>query len=87
MRGVGAKTRREITAAFRILRDRLLPPGTDLPEPESPPSQPKTRSTDSGTDTTVDEPPVDPATLSIDSLADRLLGSGPRGGALKCARV
>jgi len=79
MRGVGAKTRREITAAFRLLRDRLLPPGTDLPEPESPPSTQKPRTTDPGTDTTVDEPPVDPATLSIDALADRLLGSGPRG--------
>jgi serine/threonine protein kinase len=79
MRGVGAKTRREITAAFRLLRDRLLPPGTDLPEPESSPSTQKPRTTDPGTDTTVDEPPVDPATLSIDAIADRLLGSGPRG--------
>lgn len=71
MRGVGAKTRREITSAVRILRDRLVPHGSSLAEPT-----PQPRPTDVATETVIDrepEAPVDAAALSIDAIAARLL--------------
>ena len=66
LRGVGNKTRREISAALKILRERLgtqsqeTPVTTDQPEP-----QPET---------------VDVATLGVDLLAERVLKPGSREG-------
>lgn len=66
LRGVGNKTRREITAAVKILRDRL-----GKPEREQP-----LVSETSETESEV----VDVANLSVDLLADRLLKTGSRDG-------
>ena len=71
MRGVGGKTRREITSAVRILRDRLVPHGTSLAEQPA-----NARPTDVATETVIDrepEAPVDADALSIDAIAARLL--------------
>ena len=74
MRGVGAKTRREITSAVRILRDRLVPHGTSLEDPTQ-----QAPATDVPTETVIDQEPsvaVDPETLSIEAIAGRLLAAG-----------
>ncbi|QDU98788.1 Serine/threonine-protein kinase PknA [Lignipirellula cremea] len=66
LRGVGNKTRREITAAVKILRERL-----GKPEGEQP----------LVLDTGDKEPEVvDVTSLSVDLLADRLLKTGSRDG-------
>ena len=71
MRGVGAKTRHEIRAAVRILRDRLVPHGMVMAELAS-----NVRRTELPSDTVIDREPevaVDAAALSIDAIAARLL--------------
>jgi serine/threonine protein kinase len=66
LRGVGNKTRREITAAVKILRESLGNPDRE---------QPLVPVTDQG------EPEVvDAASLSVDLLAERLLKTGSRDG-------
>ncbi len=66
LRGVGNKTRREITSAVKILRDRLGKPDREQPlVPE--------------TDVSVTEP-GDVGSLSVDLLADRILKTGSREG-------
>lgn len=78
MPGVGAKTRREITAVVAILRDRLAPGGVlaavSGPDTEERPERP----TDVATETLLEDSAADPATLSIDAIAAPLLLS-PRG--------
>ncbi len=63
LRGVGNKTRREIVAAVRLLRERLRAPEGSRPA-------------SNGT-VDIDEPktaePLDPASLSLDRLAQKLL--------------
>jgi serine/threonine protein kinase/predicted XRE-type DNA-binding protein len=66
MRGVGNKTRREITAAVKILRDRL---GTPTKE---------TATTDEATEPVPET--LDVATLSVDLLAERIHRVGSRKG-------
>ena len=67
LRGVGNKTRREIAAAVRILRERLGSPSTsgtkDGPESE---------------EASLILGPIDPATFSIDLLTQRVLRVGIR---------
>lgn len=92
MRGVGAKTRREITTAVRLLRERLAPDG--LPADEI--AIPSSAGDDSESITPIVGPAAtaldaahatepesaDPATMSIEALRSRLLGppaSGARG--------
>jgi hypothetical protein len=75
MRGVGAKTRREITTACDILRERLAPRGTSLGEPSALP--PTVIPAETVLDTEP-ETPVDAASLSIAAIAARLL-TKPRG--------
>ncbi len=65
LRGVGNKTRREITAATRRLRKRL----GGLPASDSGPS------TDAATEET-----IDPAAMSVDLLVDRVTRPGARDG-------
>lgn len=66
LRGVGNKTRREITAAVKILRELLGKPQREQPlVPET-----------GDKDTEV----VDVSSLSVDLLADRLLRTGSRDG-------
>jgi serine/threonine protein kinase len=66
LRGVGQKTRREISAVVKILRERLGKPDREQPlVPE--------------TDTTEPEV-VDIGSLSVDLLADRILKTGSRDG-------
>lgn len=66
LRGVGNRTRREIGAAVRILRERLGSPQRDqLPE---------------GDDSTVAEEPVEAGNLSVDQLIGRITRSGSREG-------
>ena len=77
MPGVGAKTRGEIIAAVRILRERLLPDGLPVPVETKRPAA----ATVVPSDTVVAEPDgesqaaVDPATLSLDDIAARLLAT------------
>ena len=70
MPGVGAKTRREIVAAVRILRSRLRPDGL--------PSQQAAATTRVPDDTVVE--PVNLDSLSLDAIAARLQGTGSRRG-------
>lgn len=66
LRGVGNKTRREITAAVKILRERLGKPEREQPlVPET--GEKETEA-------------VDVTSLSVDLLADRLLKTGSRDG-------
>ena len=66
LRGVGNKTRREITAAVKILRERLGKPEREQPlVPETGAEEPEV---------------IDVANLSVDLLADRLLKTGSRDG-------
>ena len=66
LRGVGNKTRREIAAAVKLLRDRLGKPEREKPlVPE---------------DGEKEAEAVDVSSLSVDLLADRLLKSGSRDG-------
>lgn len=66
LRGVGNKTRREIAAAVKILRDRLgKPAGAEEPTAEEPESQVESLAS---------------ATLSVDLMAERLLKTGSREG-------
>ena len=69
MRGVGAKTRREITSAVDILRERLATPASSTTRAAVAPP------TTVPVDTTLadPEPPVDADSLSIDAIAARLL--------------
>jgi serine/threonine protein kinase len=67
LRGVGNKTRREISAAVRLLRDRLGSPQHDATE--LPPDS-----------TTGDEEPANVAELSVDLIAQRLTRSSARDG-------
>ena len=62
LRGVGNKTRREIVAAVKILRDRLGNPATDIEQVLDPDDQSST----------------DLDKLSIDLLAQRLMRVSPR---------
>jgi serine/threonine protein kinase len=78
MPGVGAKTRREITAVVAILRDRLLPNGTLPPLPPQGSDEPAAPPTVIATETRLEETPADPATLSVDAIAAPLL-QPPRG--------
>jgi len=66
LRGVGNKTRREIAAVYKVLRDRL---GKPQGEPTLVPAP--------GDD---QAEAVDPGNLSVDLLADRLLKTGAREG-------
>lgn len=66
LRGVGNKTRREITAAVKILRDRLGKPDREQP------LVPETGNEEAEV--------VDVNNLSVDLLADRLLKTGTRDG-------
>lgn len=83
MPGVGAKTRREITAVVTILRERLAPDGA-IPRAGGPADLPRARPADIAAETALDEPAADPAThglpatLSVDQLAAPLL-LPPRG--------
>ena len=73
MRGVGNKTRREISAAVRVLRDRLgTPTGTVAPAP------PTTDPAADWADLPADSP--DAQTLGIDLLAERIHRVGSRDG-------
>ncbi len=66
LRGVGNRTRREIGAAVRILRERLgIPPRDKLPEDGEP---------------TVVEEPVDSGDPSVDQLVSRITRCGSREG-------
>ena len=66
LRGVGNKTRREITAAVKILRERLGKPEREQPlVPETGAEEPEV---------------IDVASLSVDLMADRLLKTGSRDG-------
>jgi len=66
LRGVGNKTRREITAAVKILRERLGKPDREQQlVPETGAKEPEV---------------IDVASLSVDLLADRLLKTGSRDG-------
>lgn len=67
LRGVGNKTRREISTAVRILRDRLGRPSSSESKEGSDPEV-------SGTQ----EGPIDPGTCSIDILTQRALRVGIR---------
>ena len=66
LHGVGNKTRREITAAVKVLRNRLGKPDGE------PPLVPETDEKETEV--------VDAGSLSIDLLADRLLKTGSRDG-------
>ncbi len=66
LRGVGNKTRREITSAVKILRARLGKPDRD----PGPLAEPETTETES----------IDIAALSVDLLVNRLLKVGARDG-------
>lgn len=66
LRGVGNRTRREIGAAVRILRERLgTPQQNELPE---------------GDESPVAEDPVDASNLSVDQLIGRITRTGSREG-------
>lgn len=66
LRGVGNKTRREISAAVKILRELLGTPSREQPlVPEAEEEQAET---------------IDVAHLSVDLLADRILKAGSRDG-------
>ena len=65
LRGVGNLTRREISAAVKILRDRLGTPSRETAATDQPEPPPET---------------MDVATLSVDLLADRLQRTGSRDG-------
>ena len=74
MRGVGAKTRREIKTALRLLRQQL-----DASGHESAASSVLTG------DTAADPGPIDPATLSVDLAVRRLLPRTKKDGSVKSA--
>jgi serine/threonine protein kinase len=65
LRGVGNLTRREISAAVKILRERLGTPSRETAATDQPESPPET---------------MDAGTLSVDLLADRLQRTGSREG-------
>ncbi len=69
LRGVGNKTRREITAAVRVLRERLGNPPTDG----------ETAGRDSGEDNAQDGP-INPALCGVEILVKRVVRVGIRDG-------
>jgi serine/threonine protein kinase len=69
MPGVGAKTRREIVTAVRILRERLQP--NALPVEAKKPAA----ITEVPVDTVIEAVPENPAKLTLDELAARLLAA------------